>query len=125
METGGDNNPVAIIDGSYLEGGGQILRIASSLSTILGIPVKIHSIRAGRSKPGLRPQHLTGTSKSITWLSGLYVEIWLCFLLGLNLIKDLCNGTLEGGSIGSTEVTLFPGKIGGGEFAVDTITAGY
>lgn len=49
----------AVIDGSLLEGGGQILRISSALSAILGIPIKIHSIRAGRSTPGLRPQHLT------------------------------------------------------------------
>lgn len=51
-----------VVDGSYLEGGGQTLRISSALSAILGIPVKIHSIRAGRSTPGLRPQHLTGKS---------------------------------------------------------------
>ena len=48
-----------VIDGSIMEGGGQILRIASALSAILGIPVKISNIRAGRSTPGLRPQHVT------------------------------------------------------------------
>ncbi|XP_046637601.1 RNA 3'-terminal phosphate cyclase-like [Daphnia pulicaria] len=91
-----------VIDGSLLEGGGQTLRISSALSAILGVPIRIHSIRAGRSTPGLRPQHLTG----------------------LNLIKDLTNGSMEGGSIGSTEITLRPGPIGGGEFSVDTKTAG-
>ncbi|XP_046439753.1 RNA 3'-terminal phosphate cyclase-like [Daphnia pulex] len=91
-----------VIDGSLLEGGGQTLRISSALSAILGVPIRIHSIRAGRSTPGLRPQHLTG----------------------LNLIKDLTNGSMEGGSIGSTEITLRPGQIGGGEFSVDTKTAG-
>ena len=47
------------------------------------------------------------------------------FSSGLNLIKDVTNGTLEGGSIGSTEITLVPGKIAGGVFFVDTKTAGY
>jgi RNA 3'-terminal phosphate cyclase (ATP) len=48
----------------------------------------------------------------------------LIFYAGLNLIKDLTNGSMEGGSIGSTEITLRPGQIGGGEFSVDTKTAG-
>jgi RNA 3'-terminal phosphate cyclase (ATP) len=46
------------LDGSYGEGGGQILRTALSLSALLGVPVRIEQIRAGRPKPGLRPQHL-------------------------------------------------------------------
>jgi RNA 3'-terminal phosphate cyclase len=49
----------------------------------------------------------------------------LFLYIGLNLIKDLTNGSMEGGSIGSTEITLRPGQIGGGEFSVDTKTAGY
>ena len=47
------------LDGSYGEGGGQILRTALSLAALTGMPVRIEGIRAGRSKPGLRPQHLT------------------------------------------------------------------
>ncbi|MEA3335535.1 MAG: RNA 3'-terminal phosphate cyclase [Chloroflexota bacterium] len=46
------------IDGSYGEGGGQILRSALSLAAILGKGVHIVNIRAGRNKPGLRPQHV-------------------------------------------------------------------
>ena len=48
-----------IIDGSYGEGGGQILRTSLTLSAITGQPVRIEQIRAGRRKPGLMPQHLT------------------------------------------------------------------
>ena len=47
------------VDGSYGEGGGQILRTALSLAAFMGVPVRIERIRARRSKPGLRPQHLT------------------------------------------------------------------
>lgn len=48
-----------IIDGSYGEGGGQILRAALSLSILTGRPFRMIRIRAKRSNPGLRPQHLT------------------------------------------------------------------
>ena len=48
------------LDGSYGEGGGQILRTALSLAATLEQPVHIANIRASRAKPGLRPQHLTG-----------------------------------------------------------------
>lgn len=47
------------LDGSYGEGGGQVLRTALSLSAVLGVAVHLENIRAGRPKPGLRPQHLT------------------------------------------------------------------
>jgi len=49
-----------VIDGSYGEGGGQVLRTSLSLAAILGRPVRIERIRAGRRKPGLQPQHLAG-----------------------------------------------------------------
>jgi RNA 3'-terminal phosphate cyclase (ATP) len=48
-----------ILNGSYGEGGGQILRSALSLSIITGESVRLDQIRAHRSKPGLRAQHLT------------------------------------------------------------------
>ena len=47
------------IDGSFGEGGGQILRSSLTLSLLTGRPLELVNIRAGRSKPGLRPQHLT------------------------------------------------------------------
>jgi RNA 3'-terminal phosphate cyclase (ATP) len=48
-----------IIDGSYREEGGQILRTALALAVILNQPVRIKNIRAGRKNPGLAAQHLT------------------------------------------------------------------
>jgi RNA 3'-terminal phosphate cyclase (ATP) len=48
-----------IIDGSKGEGGGQILRSSLALSLVTGTPLKVHSIRAKRSRPGLMRQHLT------------------------------------------------------------------
>ncbi len=47
------------VDGSQGEGGGQVLRTCLSLSALTGRPFRLHHIRANRSKPGLRPQHLT------------------------------------------------------------------
>jgi RNA 3'-terminal phosphate cyclase (ATP) len=50
---------VLVIDGSQGEGGGQVLRTSLSLSALTGRPFRIDKIRANRSRPGLRPQHLT------------------------------------------------------------------
>lgn len=50
------------IDGSYGEGGGQILRTSLALSLVTGKPFSIENIRAGRKKPGLMRQHLTAVN---------------------------------------------------------------
>jgi len=91
-----------LIDGSYLEGGGQILRTSVAMSAITGQPCRIENIRKGRPNPGLQPQHLKG----------------------LEAAAKICNAKTSGLSIGSETVEFFPGKIGGGEFFIDTETAG-
>jgi RNA 3'-terminal phosphate cyclase (ATP) len=48
-----------LIDGRQGEGGGQVLRTSLSLAALTGRPFRLVNIRANRSKPGLRPQHLT------------------------------------------------------------------
>ncbi|XP_066144702.1 RNA 3'-terminal phosphate cyclase-like [Euwallacea fornicatus] len=90
------------IDGSLLEGGGQILRVALTLSCLKRIPIRIYNIRAGRSKPGLMEQHLKG----------------------LELVKDLSNAHVSGASIGSTEISFSPKEIVGGTFNAFVKTAG-
>ena len=47
------------IDGSFGEGGGQVLRTAISLSCILNKPIKVENIRKNRKNPGLKHQHFT------------------------------------------------------------------
>lgn len=46
------------IDGSLGEGGGQVLRTSLALALVTGRPVRFVRIRARRSKPGLRAQHV-------------------------------------------------------------------
>lgn len=90
------------IDGSVLEGGGQILRTALALSAITGKPVRIYNIRAKRSNPGLQQQHLTGVIAA----------------------ARISNAQVTGAVKGSTELMFRPGRIGCGEFRFDIGTAG-
>lgn len=77
------------IDGSYGEGGGQIIRTAATLSSITGIPIEIENIRKGRDVSGLRPQHVTG----------------------IKILAKICNTKVDGLHVGSTTLRFFPSKI--------------
>lgn len=90
------------IDGSYGEGGGQILRISVALSAVTGKSVKIVNIRAGRKKPGLAAQHLTA----------------------IRSVGEICTAQVEGLDIGSQTVEFHPGELRGGKFRFDIGTAG-
>jgi RNA 3'-terminal phosphate cyclase (ATP) len=61
------------LDGSYGEGGGQIVRTSLSLAALLGRAVRLENIRAGRPQPGLKAQHLTGV-RALAHLSRAEVE---------------------------------------------------
>jgi RNA 3'-phosphate cyclase len=90
------------IDGSFGEGGGQILRTATALAAVLKIPCRVFNIRKGREKPGLQTQHL----------------------LGLRALAELCNGRLEGDYLNSTEIKFYPGEIKAKDLVVKIETAG-
>lgn len=90
------------IDGSFGEGGGQVVRTSLSLSAITGEPVRITNVRANRSKPGLLRQHLTA----------------------LNAIAEICGGRCVGAELGSSEISLYPGSIKPGEYAFSVGSAG-
>lgn len=90
------------IDGSVLEGGGAILRIASALSAITGKPIHVFNIRKGRKKTGLKTQHL----------------------LGIQALSQLYKGTLEGDRLGSEEIKFYPGEIQAKDLHIKIETAG-
>ena len=91
-----------LIDGSWGEGGGQILRTSLALAGAMGRPVRITGIRAGRPKPGLRPQHLAAVRAAVT----------------------VCDGHVTGHTPGSQELTFTPGEPQSGQFSFDIGTAG-
>lgn len=77
------------IDGSFGEGGGQIIRSAITLSAITKKPIRLENIRKNRKKDGLRAQHLTA----------------------IKLLGNICNAEIIGNEIGSTFVEFIPHEI--------------
>lgn len=90
------------VDGSMMEGGGQLLRMAITYSAIMGMPVRVHNIRTRRKPPGLKPQHLTT----------------------LKAVADICRAGARGLSLGSREVEFHPGPPMGGAYDFNIGTAG-
>ncbi|MDH3677119.1 MAG: RNA 3'-terminal phosphate cyclase [Nitrosopumilus sp.] len=74
------------IDGSFGEGGGQIVRTAITLSCIMNQPIIIENIRKNRKAPGLKPQHLTA----------------------LKILKKICNADMDQLRIGLTSLKFIP-----------------
>ena len=91
------------IDGSFGEGGGQIIRTSVSLAALTGRPVRIRNVRAKRSRPGLQPQHLTAVRAAAT----------------------LCAADLQGAETGSTSFLFVPSSpVQPGKYRFDIGTAG-
>jgi RNA 3'-terminal phosphate cyclase (ATP) len=90
------------IDGSFGEGGGQILRTALALAAILQRPIEIRHIRGGRKKPGLRPQHLAA----------------------VKALATVTSAQVRGAEVGSTHLYFEPRQLEGGAYTLDIGTAG-
>jgi RNA 3'-terminal phosphate cyclase (ATP) len=81
------------IDGSFGEGGGQILRTSLALSMLTGTPFAMRNIRANRAKPGLRRQHSA------------------C----IEVARLLCNGAVHGNAVSSSYIEFTPAGIIGAD----------
>lgn len=90
------------IDGSYGEGGGQLVRTAVALSAVTGKEVKVTNIRKNRPNPGLKQQHLKA----------------------LETAARICGARVSGLSPGSSELFFAPVEIKGGKYDIDIGTAG-
>jgi len=90
------------IDGATGEGGGQILRSALTLSSVTGQGFEMTRIRARRSRPGLRPQHVAAV-RAVAMSSGAEVH---------------------GAFDGSPDLRFLPGPASSGEFDFEIGTAG-
>jgi RNA 3'-terminal phosphate cyclase (ATP) len=90
------------LDGSILEGGGQILRNSVAYSSIFNKPIRIKNIRAGRADPGLKRQHLAG----------------------IQAAAKLCGAEIDGVAIGSTEISYSPKMITDEDIEIDIGSAG-
>ena len=90
------------IDGSFGEGGGQIVRTAITLSCILHKPVIVKNIRKGRKNPGLKPQHV----------------------MALKILEKICSAKLDHVKIGETNLKFIPGEVKSIDLKEDVGTAG-
>ncbi len=90
------------IDGSYGEGGGQILRTALGLSALLGKPFVLRHIRSNRRNPGLQAQHLAA----------------------VEALARITEAQAEGVKLGSQEIIFIPRTVHSGEYQFEVRTAG-
>jgi len=91
------------LDGSQASGSGTLVRFSVALAATLGRPLRVSKARAQRRTPGLRPQHVAA----------------------LRAAAALCDGTLEGVSVGARDFVFRPGpRILGGHHTWEIGTAG-
>lgn len=91
------------VDGTYGEGGGQIVRTSLSLAAITGKSIEIEGVRGRRSKPGLQPQHL----------------------MAVKAAGQICSAAIQGAEVGSSSFRFEPGSpVLAGTYRFDIGTAG-
>jgi RNA 3'-terminal phosphate cyclase (ATP) len=91
------------IDGSYGEGGGQIIRTGVALAALTGKAMEVVSVRARRSRPGLQQQHLTAVRAA----------------------AQICRAKLQGDEINSSRFAFLPqSPAQSGEYRFEIGTAG-
>src|SRR5262245_22350877 len=91
------------IDGSFGEGGGQIVRSALALSLLTGKPFRMRNVRARRKpKPGLQPQHL----------------------MSVRAAARIGSAKVTGDSVGSSQFTFMPEPVRPGRYEFKIGTAG-
>jgi len=90
------------IDGSHLEGGGGIIRMAVALSALSATPIRVIGIRQNRPNPGLAPQHVAAVLAA----------------------AGTCDAECTGLSQGSGEITFTPGRVRRTDLRIETGTAG-
>src|SRR6266478_4674208 len=96
------SQPLLELDGSFGEGGGQILRTSLALSLLTGRGFHLSNVRAGRPKPGLQPQHLQSVRAAAA----------------------LSQARLRGAALRSTDLVFEPGPVASGKYRFDIGTAG-
>ena len=90
------------IDGSTLEGGGELLRTALALSTITGKSFEAFNIRKAREQPGLKAQHL------------------FC----IKALEQLCSAKTRFAELGSEKLIYEPSKISSSKLSINIGTSG-
>lgn len=91
-----------VIDCSFGEGGGQIIRTALALAALTGQDIQLKNIRAKRPKPGLMPQHLAS----------------------VKALAAICDADIKGAFAGSRELLFRPKRIRDSSIYANISTAG-
>lgn len=90
------------LDGSFGEGGGQILRTSLALSLLTRTAFRLERVRAGRARPGLMRQHLTAVEAAAA----------------------IGHARVVGAQVGSQLIEFHPGEVAGGDYRFSVGTSG-